>query len=75
MNALFDIDKAARDAGVTDAQLTALEESIRRQYGSDEMMRELRLLRTLRAIQDGAASVEEALAEFHADAPSAKEAS
>jgi hypothetical protein len=75
MDALFDVSKAAEQAGVSPAQLAVLEESIRRQYGSDEMMRELRLLRTLRAIQDGAVSADDAIAEFATDAPPTREAS
>jgi hypothetical protein len=74
MGVLFDVSRAAEQAGVSSAQLAALEENIRRQYGSDEMMCELRLLRTLRVIRDGAVSVEDAVAEFATDAPPTREA-
>lgn len=70
MNGLFDFSELAEKAGLSPGQLQELESSIRRQYGSDEMMCQLRLLRTLRAIAERAVSVEDAIAEF-ADRPSA----
>jgi len=64
MDALFDYQKLAEDAGVSPKQLEELESLVRRDYGSDEMMVELRMLRTLRAVRDGAVSIDSAIAEF-----------
>jgi hypothetical protein len=64
MDALFDYQKLARAAGVSAKKLEQLESVVRRDYGSDEMMVELRMLRTLRAVRDGAVSIDDAIAEF-----------
>jgi len=64
MDALFDYHKLAEDVGVSPKQLEQLEALVRRDYGSDEMMVELRILRTLTAIRDGAVSFDEARQEF-----------
>jgi hypothetical protein len=64
MGALFDYQKLAEDVGVSPKQLEQLESLVRRDYGSDEMMIELRMLRTLRAIREGALSIAAAIAEF-----------
>lgn len=64
MDALFDYTGLAKNAGVSPEQLAELESHIRRDYGSDEMMVELRMLRTLRAVRDGVVSVAAAIAEF-----------
>lgn len=64
MQALFDYRTLAGEAGVSTEQLAELERLVRQDYGSDEMMIELRLLRTVRAIRDGAVTVDEAIAEF-----------
>lgn len=64
MDALFDYQKLTESAGVSPKQLEELESLVRRDYGSDEMLIELRILRTLRAIEAGAVSFDEALQEF-----------
>jgi hypothetical protein len=64
MYTFYDLTDLATRAGVSDAQLRELEGCVREQYGSDEMMIELRLLRTLRAIRDGAVSVADAIREL-----------
>ena len=63
-NAMFDYQKVAREAGLPIETVRQLERCIRGQYGSDEMMIELRLLRTVTAIRDGAVSAREAIQEF-----------
>lgn len=63
-NAMFDYQKVAREAGLPIETVRELERCIRDQYGSDEMMIELRLLRTVTAIRDGAVSAREAIQEF-----------
>ncbi len=66
MEALYNLAEIATQAGVSAAQLRELEGCVRAQYACDEMMIELRLLRTLRAIGDGAVSVGDAIREFRA---------
>ena len=48
-------------------RIAELEACLRRQYGSDEMMFELRMLRTLEAIAQGATTLDEAIREFSSD--------
>jgi len=57
----FDYLRAAREAGVTDAQLSQIERIWEADYPNDPHMRELHLLRTFMAIRDGQCTVEEAL--------------
>ena len=64
MAALFDYHPLARRLGLPPEPLAELEANVRRQYGSDEMMAELRMVRTLRAIEAGGLSLKEAIAEF-----------
>ncbi len=66
MDALYNLPEIATQAGVSAAQLRELEGCVRAQYAFDEMMIELRLLRTLRAIGDGAVSAGDAIREFRA---------
>ena len=66
MARLFEIEAAAREAGISSEELAQLEASIRQEYGPDDLMRELRLLRTLRAIQNGAVSIQEEIRVFEA---------
>ena len=66
MGAMFDYSKSAGAAGVSPEQLEQLERCIRQQYGSDEMLIELRMLRTLRAVQEGAVSIDDAIRDLSA---------
>jgi DNA-directed RNA polymerase specialized sigma subunit len=68
MRAFFDLEELARQAGVSAEQLRELEAYVRQQYGLDEMLAELRVLRTLHAIERGVVSVASAVQEFR-DAP------
>ena len=68
MAELFDYRALANRIGVSGDQLQNLEAALRRQYGTDEMMFELRMLRTLRAIEDGTATVLEAIEQLSSDA-------
>lgn len=54
----------ARQFGVPVEKVAALEAVIRPHYPGDEMMIELRLVRTLSAVRDGAVSIDAAIAEF-----------
>jgi len=67
MSICFEYQSLARRAGLSTEALGELESCVRRQYGSDEMMIELRLMRTLQAILEGAATFDDALREFRAD--------
>ncbi len=60
----FDYLTVARDAGISDADLALLQLAIRADYPGDDMLYELRLLRTCKAIRDGHATVADALREF-----------
>ena len=64
MYAYFDLAALAAAAGVSDTRLRELETCIREQYGSDEMLIELRLLRTLHAIGEGGVSEADAIREL-----------
>ena len=59
MAEIFDYRALAGRIGLSGDQLQNLETALRRQYGTDEMMFELRMLRTLRVIEDGIATVYE----------------
>lgn len=60
----FDYTHLAQEAGVSDADLARLKQAIRADYPGDDMLYELRLLRTCRAIRDGHSTVAEALRDF-----------
>ena len=64
MYAYFDLATLAAAIGVSGAHLRELETCIREQYGSDEMLIELRLLRTLHAIGEGGVSEADAIREL-----------
>lgn len=58
----FDYVTVAREAGLTEDQIAALVERWRQDYGSDQNLLELRLLRVCNAIKKGACTFEQALA-------------
>ncbi len=64
MSTLFDYRTLADRLGIPAERLRELEALVREQYVGDEMMVELRLLRTLRAIEDGAVTLADAIAAF-----------
>ena len=64
MPTLYNLPELAAAAGVSAEQLRELETVVRTQYGSDEMLTELRVMRTLTAIRDGTVSLSDALVEF-----------
>ena len=49
----FDYESVAREARLTEEELRQLAETVRRDYPSNKMLYELRLLRACRAIRDG----------------------
>lgn len=57
----FDFEKVARQAGISAAQLKQLCEAMHREFPSDEMLRELHVLRACMAVRDGLISLEDAL--------------
>ena len=64
MPELFNYRQLAEHLGIPAEELARLEACVRPQYGSDEMMVELRMIRTLRAIEEGAVTLSEAIAEL-----------
>ena len=57
----FDYVAVATAARISEADLAAIEAHVRADYPSDQMMFELRMLRTCNAIKSGAATVADAL--------------
>jgi hypothetical protein len=57
----FDFEKVARQAGISAAHLKQLCEAMHREFPTDEMMRELHVLRACMAVRDGLISLEDAL--------------
>lgn len=48
----FDYEAAAREAGINDVQLRAIERLFRADYPSDDMLFELHVLRVCRTVQN-----------------------
>ncbi len=69
MGALFDYQTLAERLAIPADQLAELARLVRDQYGRDEMMAELRMLRTLQAIEGGELTLGAVLAEFRASVP------
>jgi hypothetical protein len=67
MAATFEYRGLAERLGIPPQVLGELESLVHSQYGHDEMMVELRMLRTLRAIEAGSLTAADAIAEFRAD--------
>lgn len=67
----FDYVKVARDAGLTEPDLTAIERGTRAEYGNDDMLFELRMFRTLNAIRENRTTVSAVLKELSANQSSA----
>ena len=67
MSTMFDYRELAKRLCIGGGELGELEACVRAQYDPDEMMAELRMLRTLQAIEDGALTLAEAVAEFRGD--------
>lgn len=55
----FDYETAAREAGLSEEQLTTVKEAMRREFPTDDMMWELHILRACLAIRDGHATFED----------------
>lgn len=58
----FDFEKTARDAGLSDDQLSRLCKEVREDYPDDAMLYELHVLRACRAIRDRVFTFDEMLA-------------
>lgn len=61
MPRFFDYERVAREAGIADDDLNRLRESVRADHPNDDMLYELRLLRTCKAIKRGRCTIAEAL--------------
>jgi hypothetical protein len=60
---IFNLEETKRESGLSALKLTQLEERVRREFEGDEMMFELHLIRTLKALKEGWVTFEEALSE------------
>ena len=60
----FDYSTVAKSGGLTAEDVQRLEACIRKDYASDDMLFELRMLRTVRAIVDGGVTVDGAIEDF-----------
>jgi len=67
MSHYFNYERIAAELSVPAAQLAELEAVVRDQYRHDQMLFELRMLRTLSAVAEGGLTVAEAIAEFRAE--------
>ena len=65
MSRFFDYERVAADAGISPADLDALRQRVQADYANDEMMCELRLLRTCHAIAAGKCTIADALRPDH----------
>lgn len=61
---IFDYERIAKEIGVADDKLEQLTALVRDQYGEDEMMFELRMLRSLTSVKNGRAPIDAIIAEF-----------
>jgi hypothetical protein len=57
----FDYETIARQAGMSDEDLAAICETMRKEFPTDEMMWELHVLRACMAIRDGHLTVDDAV--------------
>ena len=57
----FDYEKVSREAGISAADLGAICRLVREDYPTDDMMFELRVMRTCRAIGEGFTTVDAVL--------------
>ncbi len=60
---IFNLEETKRESGLSAPELAQLEERVRREFEGDEMMFELHLVRTLKALKEGWVTFEEALSE------------
>jgi len=67
MSDVFDYHSLAQRLSIPTEALAKLEDCIRTQHGSDQMMFELRMLRTLEAVAQGATTLDQAMQEFGSD--------
>lgn len=57
----FDYEELAREAGISDDDLSAIKDALRDEYPTDDMMWELHVLRACLAIKDGRITMEQAV--------------
>ena len=58
----FDYLPVAAEAGLGDEEIALIEQSWKKEYPYDDLLRELHVLRTIIAIRDGLCSIDEAIA-------------
>ena len=58
---IFNLKEIKRESGLSASEMAELKEQVKREFESDEMMFELHLLRTLKALKEGWVTLEEAL--------------
>lgn len=58
---IFNLEEIKRESGLSASEIAHLEEQVRQEFEGDEMMFELHLLRTLKALKEGWVTLEEAL--------------
>jgi hypothetical protein len=63
MTRFFNYERVAAEAGISQDDLERLRARVRADYPNDDMLYELRLLRTCKAIKSGACTVAETLEE------------
>jgi hypothetical protein len=51
MKTLFNLDKTARESGLSQAEIERIKEDVRKEFPDDEMMWELHVLRVFRSRQ------------------------
>ena len=57
----FDYESTAREAGISENDLSAIREAMRADFPEDEMMWELHVLRACMAVRDGRLTIEQAV--------------
>jgi len=60
---ILNLEETKRGGGLSAPELAQLEERVKREFEGDEMMFELHLIRTLKALKEGWVTLEEALSE------------
>ena len=67
MSDVFDYHSLAQRLSIPTEKLAKLEDCVRTQHGSDQMMFELRMLRTLEAVAQGAVTLDQSTREFNTE--------
>lgn len=60
---IFDLEEAKKKSGLSAQEIAQLEGRVKQEFEGDEMMFELHLVRTLKALKEGWVTLEDALSE------------